>query len=186
MMDSEQPVAGLVRLDHGGFSLTTTDLPASRWLNETSSGYTAGRGEDTEMQSTQTTPLEHTHTVRIPLPAIIQHTLHNSYSLWLCEKDFWGLLPHKHPHSSLKAAPAEGTGTAPPPDQRILSFCQGRLKKNKKTLLRWIEHDTLVMQQAASSEAMHRELVIWGTLRAAENSVVKVTCYTLKPTQSPE
>lgn len=44
-----------------------------------------------EMQSTQITPLhlqEHTHTVHIPLPAIIQHKLYNSNSLWLCEIDF--------------------------------------------------------------------------------------------------
>lgn len=52
-----------------------------------------------------------THTVHIPLLAIIQHTLHNSNNLWLCEIDFWGALPHKTPTQLFDAGPAEGTGT---------------------------------------------------------------------------
>lgn len=118
-----------------------------------------------EMQSTQITPLhlqEHTHTVHIPLPAIIQHKLHNSNSLWLCEIDFWGARPHIHPLRLSESRTSRGNRytlePAPPPDQHIPWSCQGRfLKKKKKKLLRWIQHDTLVMQQAASSEAMHRE-----------------------------
>lgn len=92
-------------------------------------------------------PGTHRHTEHIPLQAIIQHTLHNC-NLCLCEIDFWGARLHEHPLSSLKAGPAQGTGThcsrqAPPPDQHILCLCQGRLLKR---LRRWIRHCTLVMQ----------------------------------------
>lgn len=50
---------------------------------------------------------------------------------------------------------------APPPDQHIFIILPGtfffkKIKKIKR-LLRGIQHDTLVIQQAATSKAMHRE-----------------------------
>lgn len=163
MIDTKQPVEGLAR-DGSWWLLFNRSWSASFTLAEWNIirlYWRERRYKWAGMQSTQTTPpqlLEHTHTVHFPLLAIIQHTLHNSNNLWLCEIDFWGALPRKHPLSSLKAALAEGTGThsskAPPPDQHILWFCQGHFLKR---LLRWIQHDTLVMQQAASSKVMQRE-----------------------------
>lgn len=45
MIDIKQPVAQIGRLDRGAFSLTRADLPPSRCLSETLSGWLGGENE---------------------------------------------------------------------------------------------------------------------------------------------
>lgn len=110
-------------------------------------------------------PLSH-----IPILTIIQPTLHNSNNVRLREIGIWG-----HLRCALKCGPAEGTGTHLSWHPRQIntykekkkSFCQGCFSfRKKKKLLRWIEHDTPVTQQAAPSKSdEQRALIIWQTPR---------------------
>lgn len=172
---TKQPVARLVRLDQGGLYLTRADRPPSLWLGD-AWGDTGGSREDASGQ--RGSPVKQllcgTRNTLIAYTTLFWLLYNTHYIIQTkCDNeiDIWVAALSKNAHTVLRT----GRGNrytlelAPPARSTHFITLSGTffflffIPLNffffffLKQTLRWIQHDMLVMQQAASSKAMHRE-----------------------------
>lgn len=149
MNDTKQSVARLARLNQSGVYLTRANWSPSCWLSETS-GYTRGTGEDTSGQwchllSAWNTLIHYTS---------FSWLLYNQHYIIQTICDFvkytFEVPSLINTHSALwNQDRQKGTGThLSRHPRRIKTFdhsAKGFLSRKKIPLLRWIQHDVLVI-----------------------------------------